>query len=702
MTLWQEIKHRIFPSEKKNYLEPYDSGSLWDNHYLNFLKKNNVRISAATPAAAYSSHELVFACVNKIADVMNDAEIVVERLNSDGEYESEPGHPLNALFSRPNSNDIGEDFRRKMVISEQAAGIVYIAVNRSRAGLPAELAILNPYRVTPRSNSDRTEILYYEYKLTNGRIRRIKPEDIFIRRRADLFNQNLGLAPMAVALNAINSDLGLTTYIDAFFESDGTPSGILKILNRTVSQTDKEKLQSDWKQKYGRGGANQKGLAVLDQNAEYQKIGSNLDELDSEAVSDRFESRICSVFGVPPILVGANVGLKHTTANATMKSALNDFWTNKISPELKPLRKWLTWVMLPEFESIEDIKSGKVRVAWDISQAGFLQEEVNDIYNRSIKAYMSDILTKNEARAAMGLNPADDGDIFRSEIVRANIESANQITAGNDINDINDQSSDAEKALEPVKKKNLQSDYWREPTELEKLIDLKKKIDDLESASDKLSKLFLSIRTNLISAAAGQVADLGFENLEQLDLSVSNKQTKQTAKLLKEIFAVGQQQIINELQAQESEKSKSYETKDREFDIFTLVNLVLVKIVSEIRNRAVNIAVLLYSAEQFKEEFKDELKEEVSERLLKESLKIFEQLARNSANLTIQAGRETELDNQDIKRFEYSAILDKATCSQCRKWDGEQSENINDLPKCPNKKCAGEWNCRCFIIGIAD
>jgi len=121
--------------------------------------------------------------------------------------------------------------------------------------------------------------------------------------------------------------------------------------------------------------------------------------------------------------------------------------------------------------------------------------------------------------------------------------------------------------------------------------------------------------------------------------------------------------------------------------------LAIVVPVSQIRNRATNISVLLYALEDF-------ARDVLEERLRDESQKVFEQLARNSANLTIQSGREDEFDNQDISHFEYFAILDKNTCLPCKRWDGEQSADIDNLPKCPNKECHGEWNCRCFIIGI--
>jgi hypothetical protein len=51
------------------------------------LLRRNSRIYYSPDSAfqAYRSHELVYACINKIADVMNDVEIVVEKKNGKGQ-----------------------------------------------------------------------------------------------------------------------------------------------------------------------------------------------------------------------------------------------------------------------------------------------------------------------------------------------------------------------------------------------------------------------------------------------------------------------------------------------------------------------------------------------------------------------------------------------------------------------------------------
>src|SRR5436190_174145 len=690
---------------------------------------------------AYRHHELVYACINKIADVMNDVEIIVEKQNSKDEWQKVAGHPLPGMFKRPNKLQTGRDFRRLLVQSEQSSGIFYIAINRSGAGLPAELLILNPNRIVARMTRDNYTISYYEYTRVDGQIVKIKPEDLLIRRRPDLLDQFHGFAPLAAALKSINSDLGLTDYVDAFFESDGTPSGILKILNATVSDTKKKDIQSQWQKKYSRGGSQQKGVAVLDQNAEFQKIGSNLDELASDSLSGRFESRICAVFGVPPNLVGALVGLQHVTANATAKAELRNFWDNKISGELAALREWLTWFVLPEFEDLALIQAESIRVGFDLSQCAFLQEDVDNIHKRARENFRAGFWTLNETREATGMAPDKEaGDdyyvqqntVFAISPAMRALEAEQEPTAPPDPNLLTDGSTadvgnaDAAnngKGLtspnelchgcgQPVEvcvcegsgfvkhqKKTFNLDgltLGREPQGAELVIDLKAIAADLESEKEKLAKILKRFRNSLIDQAVTKLDKLDPAEAHTLVLVPDAEISKQISKCVRSAYQTGGRQVISELRAQAQGKSFSPNSqKDEPLEEDELVDLTISRIINEIQKRATDWYTMLkllldYTADKLKE------------KLLGESEKWLDQLAGNTANISIQYGRDAEIENNldQIDRCEYSAVMDPNTCGPCEDADGTSAATPEDLPDTPNPDCEGGSNCRCFIIGV--
>jgi hypothetical protein len=94
--------------------------------------------------------------------------------------------------------------------------------------------------------------------------------------------------------------------------------------------------------------------------------------------------------------------------------------------------------------------------------------------------------------------------------------------------------------------------------------------------------------------------------------------------------------------------------------------------------------------------------DQLLEKLTGESTKWLEQEAANAANISIQYGRDAEINNNldQIDRCEYSAILDANTCGPCEEADGLTGATPDDLPDAPNPDCEGGSNCRCFIIGV--
>jgi HK97 family phage portal protein len=693
-------------------------------------RSRTLKYNTESSFRAYLTHELVYSCINKIADVMNDAEIIVEIKDKDGNWQKKEGHLLPALLKRPNRLETGRDFRRMMVQSEQATGIFYGQITRSGAGIPVEIHPLNPLRLQPWPNLQTGDIAFYRYTRPDGKFFDIIPEDMLIRRRADITNRFFGSAPLDAALKSINSDIGLTDYVDAFFESDGTPSGILKILNATVSETKREALQAKWKQKYSRGGANQKGIAVLDQNAEFQKIGSNLNELDTEKISARFESRICSVFGVPPILVSAWVGLQHTTANATAKAALRDFWDNKIQPELAALREWYTWFLLPEFENIDAIKAERVRVGWDTSHVGFLQEDADGLHTRARENFKAGMWTLNEAREATGMPPDEVSGadyyvqplnvIAVSPQVRA-IEADKEPQApppqlqqpppANPVPDPNAEPVPPKALPEHIEKKTFDFNgltVGREPHGVELVIDLKKIVSDLESEKQKVISILSKFRVDLIKQTVEKLDKLTVETAHTLTLTPDPKRRKEILKALKSAYMTGRAQIRAEIAAQQAAKSGRKAIEDLNVEDLTDAELIdlldhldeltdglISRIINEITTRGIN--------EYLTEKLLDIYTTEKLELTLEDqSEKFLEQAAGNAVNAAISEGRDDEIQAQkDVVEYtEYSAVLDANTCGPCGDADGEQAEDPANLPAAPNPDCDGGDRCRCIHVAV--
>lgn len=361
-------------------------------------------------------NELVFSCVEKIADASMDPVLTIQQRNAEGEWvdwntNHLAAHPLSALLARPNDLMDEIDFRRAWIVSEHIAGVFYAEIERDGFGLPIAIWPLNPAKVTPRVTSEGVLIEYEWNDPQLSRPRRfIKPENMLVRRAYDITNPWGGLPPLLVALGSVDADTAQTDFVRSFFAGGGQPSGVISVPG-VMPDDLMTQAQQQWMARYGRRGAGG-GPAILQNGSTYAKVGAGLDEIESSELRQQFEARICGVFGVPPALVGAYVGLKQQNNRASAKAAMEDFWINKMSPLFTRWRSFLTHGLLTEFEKRDDVLAGRIRCHWDMTTVMAMQEDLNDRHKRSLEALKEGAITLNQYRAATNQKPDPNGDIY--------------------------------------------------------------------------------------------------------------------------------------------------------------------------------------------------------------------------------------------------------------------------------------------------
>jgi HK97 family phage portal protein len=269
----------------------------------------------------------------------------------------------------------------------------------SGAGGLVGLNPLNPASVTPHYSGK--DLIYRWQESGQGHVD-FRPDELLIR-RGDWTRPSR----MAVALATIDGDSAQTDYVRSFFNNGGVPAGRIKIKG-TLSQDKADAIRNRWRAMFGRGGR-QHDVAVFDDNGDYEKLGANLDELESAIVRGVSESRICMTFQVPPLIVYSYFGLSRSTYS-NMDAAMRGFWMNTMSPLLKDWRAWLTWNVLREYESEERILSEDVRLGWDLSKVAALADDVEATQARARANYAAGLISQNEARASIGAAPLDGGD----------------------------------------------------------------------------------------------------------------------------------------------------------------------------------------------------------------------------------------------------------------------------------------------------
>jgi HK97 family phage portal protein len=365
---------------------------------------------------AHRRNELVYACVRVKGNALAKPRLIVETRTASDTYEEVVGHPLRRLLIRPNDRMDTADFFRAVVVSRDIYGKVFCEKLLSPAGAVVGLNPLDPRKmrfVTGTDDQGRTVVAGWEWRDGSARVR-FAPEELLIWEPLDWVEP-----PAAeVALGSVDSDSAQTDYVRAFFNNAGVPSGILSLKRQNVQQPEVDRIKERWRASYGRAGGGQHDIAVLDEGAEYQKIGSGLDELESETVRGVSESRICMAFGVPPLIVYAYVGLLRATY-ANLKEAYSGFWDLTIDPLLGSIASWLTMTLLEEFEGKERVLGELVRLRWDTKDVAALQDDEDAKQTRARENFRAGVTTLNEARNEVGADADPAGDYYLRSVALA-------------------------------------------------------------------------------------------------------------------------------------------------------------------------------------------------------------------------------------------------------------------------------------------
>ena len=216
-------------------------------------------------------------------------------------------------------------------------------------------------------------------------------------------NDVYGLSPLQVIAPVINLDLSIIQYAKAFFQNAGVPSGMLKIKRRINTQEEANTIRRTWRSQFSSPG-NFHNLAILDEDAHYEALATPITDLALGDLRDTVETRICMAFGVPSILVGAVIGLDRATY-ANYKEARKTFYSEKMIPLVNRIVRFLNLHMEGEFP-------GEF-IGVDFSNVRSLIDDKDDITKRAVDQYGAGLVTLNEARAVLGLDPVENGGVRR-------------------------------------------------------------------------------------------------------------------------------------------------------------------------------------------------------------------------------------------------------------------------------------------------
>ena len=352
---------------------------------------------------AVKRSEIVYAALRAKADAAKDPRLLVQQRSSGtAEWQEVEGHPLKRLLMRPNDRMDGAQFLQALIVSWDVSRKVYIqklyANNNAKTGAVVGLNPLDPSLV--KKQRDGT------YRWGSGKDAVIfQPEHLIIREALGWYDP----PPLQVAMGSVDADTSQTDYVRAFFANAGTPYGVLTT-EQDLKPAESDEIRNRWRALFSAIGR-RFDVAVLSKGARYERMGANLDELDSETLREFTETRVCMAFGVPPLILYAYAGLKRATYS-NLKEAFPAWWETTLTPMFKDWLSWLTWSLLAEFEDEERIYSERVRLAWDFSEVKALQEDETAKQARARENFRAGGISRAEYRAQLGEQATPQDEFF--------------------------------------------------------------------------------------------------------------------------------------------------------------------------------------------------------------------------------------------------------------------------------------------------
>lgn len=205
----------------------------------------------------------------------------------------------------------------------------------------------------------------------------------------------------------VGLDQDIDLYANYVMQNGAKPSGVFMTEQVIPDSKYKEiaaRLKEAWSNMVGskQSDPSKPGQGMLlDQGMKYTPLEMlKLQDNDTRELKQQTMRRICGLFGVPPQMIGIHDGKFNNT-----QTAMDEFYKSAIYPTIVNVQEKLNSHLFVGFPSLS--------IEFDTKD--FLKGAPLDQMNFATAGVKGGILTPNEARAYMGLDPMEGGDELRDD-----------------------------------------------------------------------------------------------------------------------------------------------------------------------------------------------------------------------------------------------------------------------------------------------
>jgi HK97 family phage portal protein len=408
----------------------------------------------------YLKNAIVYRCVNEISKGASAVPFILKM----GDQIIEE-HPLIDLLMRPNPLQSYSEFFNSLYGYVLLSGNAYVLKVGNDMGAPKELHQLRPDRIQIKG-SGKAIPEKYEY-VVDGRVRHTYMVDqdngYSELKHIKLWNpldDYYGLSPMSAAAVEVDQFNMASKHNVNLLQNGARPSGAIIFkpqddqgfaVNLTESQ--RQQVISDMNNRFT-GAGNAGRPMLLEGDFDWKEMGLSPKDMDFHTLKNMAATDIALCFGVPSQLVG----VPDAQTYANVSEARLALYEETIIPHLRKVSSDLNEWLVPLFDD-------RLTIEFDIDNIPALSERKKRNYENVTSAVREGIMTRNEARESLGLQP---------------IEGADDLYISANLFSISD--GEVEKPINPVNEEDLE-DYDDEETDkaISLLLDQEKALSDIDT-----------------------------------------------------------------------------------------------------------------------------------------------------------------------------------------------------------------------------
>jgi HK97 family phage portal protein len=356
-------------------------------------------------AKSYDHIEVVRRGVDMIVDSAAEIDVnITEALNTVKPVHKEGRQRQKTLAIilnfRPNPNEDINTFRRELIMDYILTGNMYQSWDKETNSLyylPSKLMEVVPGK--------KRKVDHYLY---DGKIK-YSPEEIIHTKDNASDTQYTGTSRLLSTKETISILRSMLAFQENFFDNGAIPGLIIQTPN-ILSNKIKEKMLTQWRLRYNPNDGGRSPM-LLDGDLKVNPLSTvKINELDFENSVASHETKILKALGVPPVLLNSG-------NNANLRPNIQLFYEMTVLPIVSKLissyERFFAYDMEPEV--------AKVRA---------LRPELRDAAQYFTGLVNAGIMTADEARAELRLEPMADGESDKLRIPANIAGSATDPTQG--------------------------------------------------------------------------------------------------------------------------------------------------------------------------------------------------------------------------------------------------------------------------------